>query len=72
VVSDVLATPGWITLGAAHRAVGDGQRCDGDTLTYLWSTGSTCAAGTFQQRELVYAFLHAAGLCGRHLLPNST
>ncbi len=47
VVSDVLATPGWITLGAPTALSVTASDADGDTLTYLWSTGSTCAAGTF-------------------------
>jgi len=45
VVSDVLATPGWITLGAPTALSVTASDADGDTLTYLWSTGSTCAAG---------------------------
>jgi hypothetical protein len=47
VVSDVLATPGWITLGAPTGLSVTASDADGDALTYLWSTGTTCAAGTF-------------------------
>ena len=46
-VSDVLATPGWITLGAPTGLSVTASDADGDALTYLWSTGTTCAAGTF-------------------------
>jgi hypothetical protein len=47
VVTDVLATPGWITRGAPTALSVTASDSDGDALTYLWSTGSTCAAGTF-------------------------
>jgi len=47
VVSDVLATPGWITLGAPTALSVTANDADGDTLSYLWSTGTTCAAGIF-------------------------
>ena len=46
-VMDVLATPGWITLGAPTGLSVTASDADGDALTYLWSTGTTCAAGTF-------------------------
>ena len=47
VVSDVLATPGWITLGAPTALSVTANDADGDTLSYLWSTGTTCTAGSF-------------------------
>jgi hypothetical protein len=46
-VSDVLATPGWITLGAPTALSVTANDADGDTLSYLWSTGTTCSAGSF-------------------------
>jgi hypothetical protein len=47
VVSDVLATPGWITRGAPTALSVTASDSDGDALTYLWSTGTTCTAGSF-------------------------
>ena len=46
-VTDVLATPGWIALGAPVSLSVTASDPDGDTLTYQWSTGSTCASGSF-------------------------
>jgi hypothetical protein len=46
-VMDVLATPGWITLGAPTALSVTASDADGDALTYLWSTGTTCTAGSF-------------------------
>jgi hypothetical protein len=47
VVTDVLATPGWITLGTPVSLSVTASDADRDTLSYLWSTGSTCASGSF-------------------------
>ena len=47
VVSDVSATPGWITRGAPTALSVTANDADGDALTYLWSTGTTCTAGSF-------------------------
>ena len=47
VVSDVLATPGTITLGAPVSLSVSAADADGDTLSYVWSTGTTCASGSF-------------------------
>jgi len=47
VVSDVSATPGWITRGAPTALSVTASDSDGDALTYLWSTGTTCTAGSF-------------------------
>lgn len=46
-VTDVLATPGWIALGAPVSLSVTANDSDHDTLTYLWTTGSTCASGSF-------------------------
>ena len=46
-VTDVLATPGWITRGAPTSLSVTASDPDGDALTYLWTTGSTCASGSF-------------------------
>jgi len=46
-VTDVLATPGWIALGAPVSLSVSANDSDGDTLSYLWTTGSTCASGSF-------------------------
>jgi hypothetical protein len=46
-VTDVLATPGWIALGAPVSLSVSANDSDGDTLTYQWSTSSTCASGSF-------------------------
>jgi hypothetical protein len=48
VVSDVHATPGFITLGQPLALSVKATDADGDTLSYVWSTGSnTCATGSF-------------------------
>jgi hypothetical protein len=47
VVTDVLATPGWIALGAPVSLSVTASDSDGDTLSYLWSTGTTCTSGSF-------------------------
>jgi hypothetical protein len=47
VVSDVSATPGWITRGTPTALSVTASDSDGDALTYLWSTGTTCTAGSF-------------------------
>jgi hypothetical protein len=46
-VTDVLATPGWITLGAPISLSVTANDPDHDLLTYLWTTGSTCGSGSF-------------------------
>jgi hypothetical protein len=46
-VSDVSATPGWITRGAPTALSVTASDSDHDTLTYLWSTGATCSTGSF-------------------------
>ena len=46
-VTDVLATPGWITLGAPVSISVTANDPDQDLLTYLWTTGSTCGSGSF-------------------------
>ena len=50
VVSDVIAVPGWITLGKPVSLTVTASDADGDTLSYLWSTGTTCASGKLHQR----------------------
>ena len=47
VVTDVLATPGWITRGAPTSLSVTANDSDGDSLSYLWSTNGTCASGSF-------------------------
>jgi Calcineurin-like phosphoesterase len=47
VVSDVIAVPGWITLGAPVSLTVTASDSDGDALSYLWSTGATCTSGKF-------------------------
>ncbi|MGB8298573.1 MAG: metallophosphoesterase, partial [Polyangia bacterium] len=47
VVSDVIAVPGWITLGKPVALTVTASDADGDTLSYLWSTGTTCTTGAF-------------------------
>jgi len=46
-VTDVSATPGWITRGAPTSLSVTASDIDGDALTYLWTTGTSCASGTF-------------------------
>ena len=47
IISDVSATPGWITRGTPTALSVTASDSDHDTLTYLWSTGTTCTAGSF-------------------------
>jgi hypothetical protein len=47
VVTDVLATPGWIALGAPTSLSVTANDSDGDSLSYLWTTNGTCTAGSF-------------------------
>jgi hypothetical protein len=47
VVTDVSAAPGWITRGTPTSLSVTASDSDGDALTYLWTTGTTCASGSF-------------------------
>jgi len=53
VVSDVIAVPGWITLGAPVSLTVTASDADGDTLSYLWSTGATCTSGKFNNSTAI-------------------